>query len=262
MYNHRAVLGSPGSASDNRTPPQGAIFSSAFFASECWVGAYRDNGFGVTMYSPDNSNHVTGQFGERYGNAYSNASSYISNGQQRNYDNDGVYDDYGYIILGTENEARAKIATLPPPDQTFNFNFSQTNVFSNHDARVKREPDGRLIWHVGDSKTDNGVTSTIGNMMSPARAWVASNLSSISFDMTVSGVSSMQFKWRKPGIANQFGTEFTKTIAVIGDGVRRTYTVNTSDPNWNGIITSAGLGATNGQTPAGSTAVVHHFFKN
>jgi|GEM_PF-5558087 len=252
------LISIPGESRKNIQPTGGAVFSDTYFTDNCRIGAYGD-GTGVTYYSPMNSAVKAGQFGGTDGDWTSDHSAYINAAARVNYDNPGVYDDYSFITLGTESEANAAIASLPPIDQSFNFDFSKENMrWWNLDSRMKRESGNNWTWYV-DPKTDNGVTSYSGKLMSPFRAWQASGISKVSFDLVVTGITRLRLVWQKPGKDNT--NEFSKEFTVVGDGTRRTYTVDTTDANFNGIISSIGMAAVSSATQPGANVIVKNIFK-
>lgn len=177
-----------------------------------------------------------------------------------NYDNPGIYDDESYTILGTEAEASQTISTLPGIDQSFAFDFSKENMrWWNVDSRLKREAGNQWTWYL-DSKTDNNVTSYQCKLQSPYRAWAASGINTVSFELAVTGASQLDLIWSKPGPDN--GPEYSKRFSVTGDGQFRTYTVSTSDANWSGILSSIGLKAVTGGTSPGAKVILRKIYKN
>jgi hypothetical protein len=233
----RIPVGTPGSGSTNFFPSnyQQENFSKNIFSSECRAGVY-GQGTGLTIYSPIDANYKVGQFSNIDDGPNGHGASYVANCGQRNYDSPGTYEDWVFVILGTESEAVAKIATLPPIDQSVNFLFNTVdNKWQNGDCRAKLE-NGQWTVYVGDQKEDNGHFSTNGSFTSPVRAW--SNLAgaTLKFDMAVTGTDQLRFTWDTPGVSGQNHHEMT--IPVNGDGVRRTYTVT---PAWSGVISCFGL---------------------
>lgn len=229
----------------------GNPFSNTVYSDECWMGAYEGaSGIGVTYYSPINSAVRSAQFVDTYGDNTSNASSYLNAALQMNYDNPGVYDDYGYIILGTKAQALTKISTLPPVDQSFDFDFTADNHrWNNLNCRGIRE-NGAMSYYIGELNQDG---ATYGSVYSPGRAWQASGITSLTFDMAVTNATTLWLEWRKPGELGDDSKRFRKAFTgLIGDGVRRTYTISTSDPNFSGIISTIGLTAIRADGTQGS----------
>lgn len=228
--------------------------SNDYFTSGCWAATYQpDRSQGVLYYTPRNSIFKSWQKVAEQGEWPDPGMSYINSSVKRTYDIAGtVTVDNGYIILGSQSEAMARMAQLEPIDQSYDFDFtSLNNQWWNEDARVMRNSSGGLRWYCGDEKTDNGQTNTFGRFLSPARAWQASQFANVEFDMAVSGVNKLLLKWAKPGRFGQY--EYSQEITVNGDGQRRTYQFNLSNlPNWggSGTITYLGLQATVPGQPA------------
>lgn len=226
--------------------------SNDFFTSECWAATYQpDRSQGVLYYTPRNSIFKSWQKRGESGEWPDPSMSYINAGVKRTYDIAGTSTiDNGYIILGSQSQAMARLQTLEPIDQTYDFDFtSLNNQWWNEDARVMRNGNGSLRYYCGDEKTDNGQTNTFGRFLSPCRAWQASQFANVEFDMAVSGVNSFYLTWGKPGRFGQY--EYKQLITVNGDGTRRTYQFNLSNlPNWNGTITYLGLQAVEPGKPA------------
>ncbi|GAB3550494.1 hypothetical protein [Spirosoma fluminis] len=222
-------------------PSAGPQFSNTVYSDECWVGGYEGpNGIGLTWYSPMNSAIRTGQMTGTVGAWNDNATSYINSAYRFNYDNPGAYDDYGYIILGSNVEALTKIAQLPGIDQSFDFDFTQDNHrWWNLNSRMIKGS-GNWSVYIGELNQDGG---TFGEFQSPPRAWQAGGIQTIQFDMAVENCSGLWLEWRKPGDVNDNNLRFKKFLPLQGDGVRRTYTISTSDPNFSGIISQIGLKA-------------------
>ncbi|MDB5240083.1 MAG: hypothetical protein JWP57_708 [Spirosoma sp.] len=265
MTEHYTIL-TPGGQPVQRNPISagwqgGQVASQTVLSAECWYGAYRPGGGqGLTLYVPKTgASFMSMQFNNTYDGTAGGGSSYISNGASRNYNNAGVYEDEGNIIVGTLTQARAKIATLEGPDQSFDFDWSKMNLW---DGRIQ-VINGQHIFKVGYPTTDNGVTSLYGRTLSPARAWQASGITNLSFDMAVTGGGSrIRVKWIKPGILSAPGTEFSKSFPIIGDGQRRTYTFNmTGAPGWDGVISQIGLEADGANTAVNSTVTLYRAFK-
>ena len=237
----------------------GIGFSPTYFTTTCKIGAYEgDGGTGVTAYSPKNSLARSLQVLSTQGDWSTNASSYISMATDRNYDNPGVYEDELFITFGTEADANAAIATLPGIDQSFDFDFTKENMqWPNYNSRLIKESAGWTLYL--DPHTDNGQTNYLAKLMSPARAWQASSLTTLNFEVAVTNATSLYLEWQKPGLsqANQFHKEFT----VNPDGQFHTISVSTSDPNFNGIISSLGFSAGSG-TSANARVVIRHIYKS
>ncbi|QIP16829.1 hypothetical protein G8759_31390 [Spirosoma aureum] len=233
-------------------------FTKAYMTPECLVthgegpdsvtvGLYTpgiDRGDGVRVGL--NSRFNTGQFVGVFGEWDDNASSYVNANPLVNYDNPGTYENAGYIVLGTSfSDVRSKVNALPRPDQSFDFDFTTDNHrWWNFDCRMIKE-NGLWKVYIGDVKTDNNVTSANGIFAAPYGAWEASGIQTIEFDMKVEGITALWLEWYKPGEENDQSKVHRKAFTgLIGDGVRRTYSISTADPNWNGIVTSVGLRAT------------------
>ena len=226
--------------------------SNDYFTSECWAATYQpDRSQGVLYYTPRNSIFKSWQKVAESGEWPDPGMSYINASLKRTYDIAGTQTiDNGYIILGSQNTAMARMAQLEPIDQTYDFDFtSLNNQWWNEDARVMRNSNGSLRYYCGDEKTDNGQTNTFGRFLSPARAWQASQFKNVEFDMAVNGVNRILLKWAKPGRFGQY--EYSKEVTVTGDGTRRTYQFQLEGmPNWNGTITYLGLQAIVPATPS------------
>ncbi|GAB4042555.1 hypothetical protein [Spirosoma litoris] len=231
-----------------------------YFTNDCRIGAYEgEGGTGVTYYSPMQSQVGSMQIVGTTGNWGDNASSYIQGAPRRNYDNPGIYEDYGYLIFGTEAEANAAIAQLPGIDQSFDFDFTKENMlWYNEGSPLIKESAGWTMYL--NPQTDNGVTSYSAKLSSPARAWQASGVTTINFDIAVTNATSLKLVWQKPGL--NYDNQFSKTFTVPNpDGQFHTISVSTSDPNFNGIISSIGFGSTSTTQP-NAKVVIRRIWKN
>lgn len=242
----------------NIAPGGGAVFSSTYHTVDGKIGAY-GQGTGVTLFTPRNTSVKAAQFGGFDGDWTSDQSAYINGAVRQNYDNPGIYDDESYVAFGNESEANTALSPFGGVDQSFNFDFSKENVrWWNVDSRLKRESGNNWTWYL-DSKTDNGVTAFICKFLAPYRAWQASNISTITFEMAVTGASQFDLIWQKPGVDN--GPEYSKRFSVTGDGQFRTYSVPTSDGNWSGIISTVGLKAVTSATSSGAKVIIRKIYK-
>ncbi|GAB3955800.1 hypothetical protein GCM10028805_44000 [Spirosoma harenae] len=234
-----------------------------YLTSTCRIGAFpASGGVGVTLYSPlqgqigHNSDYLPGSGPTGDWNGYN--TTYIQGAPTRNYDNAGIYEDSGFITFGTEAEANAAIASLPPIDQSFDFDFTKQNMlWANGNSRLIKESAGWTLYL--DPHVDNGVTSFIGKIMSPARAWKAASVSAINFEIAVTGTTTLKLEWQKPGLTyqNQYSKEFT----VANDGQFHTVSVSTSDSNFNGIISTMGFSA-GSTTGTNAKVVIKRIWKN
>ncbi len=262
LRDHRIVVATPwtGAAGLQRFPVGYTgenPFSRPVFSTECWVGAYRNpGGKGATLYKPNESRFMTGQFD-------GHEASYIAGVRLMNYNEPGVYDsDEAYIITGTESEARATINTLPRPNQAFDFTFdNDSHNWWNSDCRLRKQ-NGQYFLNWGDRKTDinNGSLVIEAVFSSPYRAWVASGITQISFDLTVTGTTEIDLIWEKAGVLGEV-PRHAKRFTVIGDGQRRTYTVNTASENWNGILATIGIKVVPSVTQESSIVTPYRIYK-
>lgn len=238
LRNHKVVTGTPwvGTGSLD-VAPSSFTFTPVLMTSEHWMGGYEGNGVGITLYTPRNSLFRGAQFVDYFGDENSNASGYINACPMVDYDTPGVYDDFGYIIAGTESEARQVINSLPRPDQTFDFDFTVDHqMWFTGDARSRRI-NGDLLIYIGDANNDGGRS---GSFISPYRTWKAAELNTIEVEMAVTGISQLNIIWNKPGQATSFN--YQKNFPVIGDGQMRVYTITMAGtPNWDGTISSFGF---------------------
>lgn len=260
FYRVYTPLGKAGSKPVDRTVTEsgGIGWSRSIYSSECWMGAFRDrDGQGLTLYTPRNSAFTNAQFNNRTDHWSEGGAGYIAANTPRNYNNPGRFEDDGYIILGRLSEVRQKIAALEAPDQSLDFDMSKMDVTGG--AKLVN---GEYVVAIGEPKIDNGVAALWGGLFLPPRAWLASQIQTIHIDMKIEGGgSTLNFKWVKPGQVSAPGTEFIKPFTIIGDGVRRTYTITTADPNWTGIISQIAFQASSG-TAIGSKATVYRIWKN
>lgn len=260
FYRVFTPLGKAGSKPVDRTVTEGGGigWQRSVFSSECWMGAFRNSdGQGLILYTPRNSAFTNAQFNNRTDWWNEGGAGYIAANTLRNYNNPGRFEDDGYIILGRLSQVRQKIAALEAPDQSLNFDMSKMDVTGG--AKLVN---GEYVVPIGEPKYDNGVASLFGGLFLPPRAWQASQIQTIHIDMKIEGGgSTLNFKWIKPGQVSAAGTEFIKPFNIIGDGVRRTYTITTADPNWNGIISQIAFQASSG-TAIGSKATVYRVWKN
>ncbi|QHV96303.1 hypothetical protein [Spirosoma endbachense] len=231
-------------------------FTKAYATPECWASLSEGaDGVTLALYTPGidrgdgvrvglNSRFNMGQFVGVFGDWKDNACSYANANQFQNYDNPGIYENSGYLVMASSlADARSKINALPRPDQTFDFSYTDDNHrWWNLDCRLKKES-GLWNCYIGDTKTDNNVTSAHGQFISPYGAWDASQIHTIEFDMAVTGISALWVEWYAPGEENDITKQHRKAITLTGDGVRRTYSFSTSDPAWTGTIATIGLRA-------------------
>ncbi len=224
-----------------------------FYPDDFSVGAYTDDlSNGLTIYVPGNDVVVTGRgdpvFGES-GEAEDGSFGYIQNRSYRNLDIEGAHEVIIYTIIGSRATALATLPTLPQPSQDFDFDFTVGNYhsWSNGDGVMKRL-DGVLTFNVGKPHVDNGVTSNYAAIISPTRRWNAADIQTIAYTGAVTGASALLLRWSR---LNPDGSrsDFQKPVSVNGDGVERTYTFSTSDPNFTGTILSIGLQAPGGISP-------------
>jgi len=238
LRNHKIVTGTPwvGNGSID-VAPSSLTFTPVLMTSEHWLGGYEGNGIGITLYTPRNSLFRGAQFIGYFGDENSNDCGYINACPMVDYDTPGVYDDFGYIIAGTESEARQTINNLPRPDPSFNFDFSADHqMWFTGDARSRRI-NGDLLIYIGDANNDGSRT---GSFISPYRTWKAVDLNTIEVEMAVSGISQLNIIWNKPGQATSFN--YQKHFPLIGDGQMRVYTITMAGtPNWDGTISSFGF---------------------
>ncbi len=239
-------------------------YSDKYITTDCRIGAY-GSGTGVTYYSPYNS--VVGAANntpEGYGGGESlwseNNTAYIVGAANMNLDNAGIYETDWYTTFGPRSDADAALASLPGPDQSFNFDFSKENMLWMNlgSGRILRE-NGLWAWYV-DPKTDNGVTSFNSVFAAPFRAWQASGIPSVTFEMAVTGATSMKLFWQKPGQLDT-SPQFQKEFSVQNDGQFHTVTVSTSDANFSGIISTIGLRGGNVVTN-NAKIVIRKIYKN
>ncbi|GAB3699915.1 hypothetical protein GCM10027592_26410 [Spirosoma flavus] len=240
-YDMRTGLGASAPGVEN--------FSDTFLTDACWAGTYNgDFSQGVTYFTPQNSAFKSWQkFGEG-GEWNSGVSAYLVACPENNYDDIGTKTiDIGYMILGSKSDALTEIATLGGADQSFDFVFGgavDPQWFSKDAAMKKIGND--IVFEVGTPNHDNAAYNT-SRVNSPHRAWQASGISQIQFTIAVQGNGGNQdlkFIWGKPGKKSQ--NEYFKYFTVQADGVERTYTVNTADANWNGIISHIAIGGKDG----------------
>lgn len=254
-------------------------FSTPYASGECWASLSEGpDGVTVACYTPGidrgngkkvglNSRFITGQFNATYGTADELPASYGAVARMDNFDNTGVYETAGYFVLGTSlADARSKIAALPRPDQSFDFDFSNDlHAWWNLNCRFKKES-GAWTAYLGDANQDGAIN---GELKAPYGAWTASSISTIKFDMEVTGANTLWFEWSRPGEVNDASRTHRRAFTgLVGDGVRRTYTISTSDPNWSGIISTLGLrairnGDNAGQpiTPSNTKVKVYRIYK-
>ncbi|RIV20518.1 SGNH/GDSL hydrolase family protein [Fibrisoma montanum] len=257
LRNHKVSLaGNPfsGAGATNWSNYQG-YFTPTVRTTEHWVGGYdvAGSGIGLTLYQPQNSSFKAGlfNFGDLNAGEFGNDAGYINGAPLVNYDSPGVYEDYGYVIVGTESQARSHIYNdLPRPDYSFDFDFTKDNVkWWNFDAKFRKE-NGKWRFYVGDAKTDNNVTSFIGKISAPYRSYKASEITQLEITFIGQGFSALNLNWEKPGPENSNG--YTKTISVTPTGSQQTIVISTSHPDWNGMLSTIGIGATNGSTSNGA----------
>jgi hypothetical protein len=230
-------------------------FTKSYATPECFLSLGEgENGVTVGLYTPGvdrgdgkrvglNSRFKAGQFNDVVGNSDQLPSAYGTAAPMVNFDNAGVYETGGYFVLGTSfADVRSRISALPRPDQSFDFDFSSDlHAWWNLNCRFKKESGGGWTAYLGDLNQDGG---THGEVKSPFGAWAASGITTIEFDMAVSGATAFWLEWNKMGEENDDSRRYRKAFTgLIGDGVRRTYTISTSDPNWAGFIASVGLKA-------------------
>ena len=233
----------------------------SYITSGRWLGMYsQDLSKGLTLVTPSNAYFGAFQLGES-GNWRDFNCAYVALKENVNLDIVGTVQHWGHVIVGSLAEAKAKIAAIPL-DNSFDFDFSNENHHWGNQAAPMKRINGNLVLEIGYPHVDNGQTSNYGAIDSPIRGWAATDLATINFTMSVSsGVSQLSFRWLK--VTGEGTTqEFSSTFPVIGDGVERTYSVNTATMSgFTGTIVRVGLGAVNG-IPADTKVILKRIKKS
>lgn len=213
-----------------------------------WVGAYDDSGIGLTLYQRHNNIMGVGYFkqnNEPYGDENGGSSAYLNGAQLIDYDTPGVYDDEGWIIVGTESQAMSEIASLPAPPQAFSFNFAATHQgWYSIDSETKREGDHLSMKSVVTRTNGDGLTEQKrGSLISPSRTWLSGNIRKVTVDFQVTG-GGTQFEvlFRKPNQSEGDAIPQRKTFTISGNGSRQNITIDMSDASgWNGTISNIAI---------------------
>ena len=164
-----------------------------------------------------------------------------------NFDYEQTHLSTGSLIIGSRAQALATIPTLPDqPSQSLDFNFLDDSHDWFNGRGTMMRVNGKLQFNIGAVHIDQNVKSYDASVRSPVRRWEASQIQNLYLTASFSaGASNMRLFWNKRNADGSI-TNYTKPFTVIGDGVERTYTIPTSDPNWNGIIIQVGIMAGDG----------------
>ncbi len=205
---------------------------------------------GFMVYTPENNCMGSGQPASIFGNIGESTDiqcGYMQSKPYRNLDSPGTYELTIYTVIGTYNDCKSRVASLPQHSQSFDFDFtnltSLQHGWSNGNEPFKVE-DGKWTLYIGQGHTDGGQTSYRGNIASPFRRWNASGITTIEIIAAVTGgANQLLLTWKKVKSDGSL-EEFSKPFSVIGDGLERAYTVPTNHANWTGVINQVSIQAT------------------
>jgi hypothetical protein len=260
MYNQTVYTGTPkgNQASTSITTPIQAPNNQSDtglkLTSECWMTC--SNGTNsLVLFTPYNSAFRGKQFLDTGDDNYvSNAASYMNASLYTDMDNSGTTAYSGYVYVGSEANFRSwynssSVALRP---FKFNFNNGKRQGWASINGRFIRE-NGSMVFYIGDSHTDNGVTSYSAKLVSPTGSWSASSLSTLYVNLTFSGTLNLDISWLKPGQTDANTGAQTKQVTLTGNGSPQTYAIQMGGSGWDGTISQISLSPQNRNNPGIST---------
>jgi len=267
LHQHRIYLGDApktnGTTTNVENFESGQSDTGGYLNAECWMGTTDADGSGLFLFTPYNSRFRGKQVGATSGNADSNETGYMSGAIMADMDNTSTTSYSGYVYVGNESGFRSWFNSLTIELRPFKFNFAggKHQGFYSIDSRWKRE-DGKMVFHVGDTKIDQGNGSTVygAKLHSPFGSWKASDINTIYINAAVSGTTELMLTWKKPG-KDEENLSYVKRFPVINDGLARTYTISMQGvTGWTGTVNQVIITHTkhqsNGVTPEASAIVL------
>ncbi|QHV99233.1 carbohydrate-binding protein [Spirosoma endbachense] len=249
-YHHKVELGSNGDVAEVTSPPPGnppnnQTDTGTKNTTKNYMGSYRDDGYGITIFSPYTSRFNGKQFNSRFGNYQSLASSYINCAPFTDLDSPRKVAFSGYIHVGTNAEfkswqaAHSSIELLP---FATNFAGGKFNGWSSVDAKTKAE-NGKVVFYITDvnptSITDQNPSGTRGEgkFNSQYGNWSASSLNTIYLNVESVGVSQLEIGWIKAGQDDNAAASQRKLINITNPNSPQTLTINMAGTSgWDGTI--------------------------
>jgi hypothetical protein len=249
-YHHKVELGSNGDVTEVTSPPPGSppnnqTDTGPKNTTQNYMGSYRDDGYGITIFSPYTSRFNGKQFNSRLGNYQELASSYINCAPFTDLDSPRKVALSGYIHVGTNAEFKAwKAAHAPIELLPFATSFAggRFNGWSSVDAKTKPE-NGRVVFYITDvnptSITQDNPSGTRGEgkFNSQYGNWPASSLSTIYLNVESIGVTQLEVGWIKAGQSDNDAASQRKVINITNPNSAQTLTINMAGtPGWDGTI--------------------------
>lgn len=214
------------------------------FTARNYIGAYADNGYGITLFTPYNSRFVGKSVLSFYGDEYSNASSYINASPLHDFDTPATTAFAGYLHVGTNAEFQSWQASANVQTQPFKFDFSggRFQGWGSLNGTTTRQ-NGEVVWGIGDIQP-YGNERGQSKFISPSGSWQASSMNKIYVNMALTGTTRISISFIKPGQkegeilpAGQF-----KRFTVTPTGSYQTYEFDmTGTPGWSGTIANIAI---------------------
>ncbi len=206
-------------------------------ASEPWIVAVRpSNNRGIALHTPFSHEFKVGLFNEiGFGPAESSNAGYIANGVSLLLDRNGVYEFDVNMVVGTLDEIRRTVNTLPRSETKPNYVFA--NQATRHGFYYRKGYDQG--FPVGDELVITP-TDRRFRLISPRKGYQASEFRTVYVRMRAkTPETQMVLDWRKVGQTELQAAQAGQfvTFSVTGDDQYRTIAIPVGNhPQWNGHI--------------------------
>ena len=210
-------------------PPQNMFYDDAF-PTEPWMATTNDNGYGVGLYSPDNTDFKKGYFGtDVSGDEFSPTAAYVGATNHIILDHDIVYEwDYAYI-LGNLDQIRSYVYRQPHMANGPNF------VFDTSRKGWYYEQAHDTGWRVDNKLHVIFDDAQHARITSPYVFWKGRDNPKIYIRAAFNTqTDTFRFNWRRADDRYMYGSsDRLVEFPVINDGQYHTYEIDLSgNLNW------------------------------
>ncbi|UHG89449.1 hypothetical protein [Spirosoma oryzicola] len=215
-------------------------------ASEPWIVAVRSNtNRGIALHTPYSHEFKAGLFDSPgVGAPESVNAGYISNGMNLILDPNGVYEFDVNMVVGTLDEIRSTINTLPRSETKPNYVFHNNPIRHGFTYRKGYDQGFPITNELIITPTDRRF-----RLVSPHKGYKASEFGVVYVRMrAITPETQLLFDWRKVGQSqlDAAGKPQSVTFTIIPDNQYHTYAIPVKNNElWNGIINEFSIRYTN-----------------